>query len=47
MTSPTKGALIIDARPEGAARSVKSVLIAAAVVIAVGLCAMSVSCAIL
>ncbi len=45
MTSPTKGALIIDARPEGAARSVKSVLITAAVVIAVGLCAMGVSCA--
>jgi hypothetical protein len=43
MTSPTKGALIIDARPEGAARSVVSVLIAAAVVMAVGLCAVGVS----
>lgn len=47
MTSPTKGALIIDARPEGAARSVVSILIAAAVLSGVGLVAMLVSCAVL
>jgi hypothetical protein len=47
MTSPTKGALVIDARPEGAARSVVSVLIAAAVVSGVGLVAMLVSCVVL
>ncbi len=47
MTSPTKGALIIDARPEGAARSVVSVLIAAVVLSGVGLVAMLVSCVVL